>query len=66
MTLDSTAGQPIVTWRIPGWHCRVGIVSCCFMVGLVLAAPLTAIAIDVQHEHKTAGFFDDDRRNDEE
>ena len=30
------------------------------IVGLILAAPLTAIAIDVQHELKAAGFFDDD------
>ena len=30
------------------------------MVGLILAAPLTAIAIDVKRELKAAGFFDDD------
>jgi hypothetical protein len=30
------------------------------MVGLILAAPLTAIATDVHRELKAAGFFDDD------
>jgi predicted PurR-regulated permease PerM len=30
------------------------------MVGLILAAPLTAIVIDLQRELKDAGFYDDD------
>ncbi len=30
------------------------------IVGLILAAPLTAIVIDIQRELKVAGFFDDD------
>jgi len=30
------------------------------MVGLILAAPVTAIAIDIHRELKAAGFFDDD------
>jgi predicted PurR-regulated permease PerM len=30
------------------------------MVGLILAAPLTAIAIDVKRELKSAGFFEED------
>jgi predicted PurR-regulated permease PerM len=31
------------------------------MIGLILAAPLTAIVIDIKSELKTAGFFDEDR-----
>jgi predicted PurR-regulated permease PerM len=30
------------------------------IVGLILAAPLTAIAIDINRELKAAGFFDND------